>query len=79
MSEKKPIRLLPILVTLGAAGVLALGSFIGCANNFMRTPSSVADAYLVCFLIFGSGFLIAAIWLLVAVVLNLSRRKDDRQ
>ena len=79
MARKKLIRLLPILVTLLAMAVLTVGSFYGCASNFLNRPTRFAQICFYAFFVFATGFMVAIIWLLVAIVLNLSRRKDDGQ
>lgn len=77
MAERKPLKLLPIGLTMAAMAVLTVGSFFGCANGFMEPPSRFVQLCFYGFFVFGAGFVISAIWLLVAIVLKYSRGKDD--
>jgi hypothetical protein len=75
MSERK--RLLPIVITVAATFVLTIGSFFGCANNFLSPKSTFATICFFSFFVFGAGCVVSFIWLLVAIVMNIVREKKE--
>jgi hypothetical protein len=79
MIEKKRLRLLPIGLTMAASLLLTVGSFFGCAKNFMGPQTVLSQFCFFGFFVFGVSFVVAAIWLLVAIVLNFFRTKGDSQ
>jgi heme/copper-type cytochrome/quinol oxidase subunit 2 len=75
MSERK--RLLPIAITVAATLVLTVGSFFGCAHNFMSPKSTLATICFWSFFVFGIASVVSFIWLLVAIVMNIAREKKE--
>jgi heme/copper-type cytochrome/quinol oxidase subunit 2 len=78
MSDRK--RLLPIAITVAATFVLTVGSFFGCAHNFMSPKSTLAMICFWSFFVFGAACVVSFIWLLVAIVMNIvakRRRSND--
>jgi hypothetical protein len=79
MTERKRLRVLPIVITLVVALILAIGSFYGCSHtSFMHgSQDRLSTIFLVSFLFCAGCFLGSIVWLLVALVLNYIRRPKD--
>jgi len=78
MTERKRLRIIPIVITMVVALVLAMGSFYGCDRTFMSHRWQKLNViFFWSFLVFAGCFLGSIIWLLVSLVLNYIRRPKD--
>jgi hypothetical protein len=78
MTEPKRLRIVPIVITMVAALMLAMGSFYGCDRTFMSHRwQKLNTIFLWSFVVCAGSFLGSIIWLLVTLVLNYIRRAKD--
>ena len=78
MTAPKRLRLLPIVITMVVALILAIGSFYGCSQTFMNAhQNKLNGTFFWSFLVCAGCFLGSIIWLLVTLVLNYIRRAKD--
>lgn len=79
MTERRRHRILPILVSMVVALILAIGSFYGCSRMFMNGSSQKLNLiFFWSFLVCAGCFLMSMIWLLVTLVLNYIRASKER-
>ena len=80
MSERHRPRFLPVLLTLAVSFVLSIGAFYGCDRTLVSGNSSRLNTFFLwSFMVFSACFAGAAGWLVVAVLLNVIRKKWERQ
>ena len=75
MNQRKPLHLWPIAITVAATFALSVGSFFGCAANFMSPATKLRMMFFWSFFVFGAACVVSFIWLLVAIVINIVREK----
>jgi hypothetical protein len=80
MTEKRRLRVIPILITLAATSFLTVGSFYGCSRTFMVGGQAKLNNFFFCsFLVCAVACVVSLIWLLVTIVINLLRRGKEDQ
>jgi len=80
VTERKRLRLIPIVITMVVALILAIGSFYGCSRTFMHgSQDRLSMIFFWSFLFCAGCFLGSIVWLLVTLVLNYIRRPKDGQ
>lgn len=80
MVEKRRLRVVPILITVAATLILALGSFYGCSRTFMINSDAKLNAFFFwSFVVCAVGCVISLVWLLVTIVLNFFRHRSESQ
>jgi hypothetical protein len=74
MTEKRRLRVVPILVTVAATLILSVGSFYGCSRTFTVGSEAKLNAFFFwSFVVCAVACVVSLIWLLLAVVLNFFR------
>ena len=80
MTERKRLRIVPILITLAATLSLSVGSFYGCGRTFMMAGASTLNSFFFwSFFVFAVAFVASLVWLVVSIVLNFLRRMREGQ
>jgi len=80
MTEKRRLRVIPILITLAATLVLSVGSFYGCSRTFMINSEAKLNAFFFwSFVVCAVGCVVSLVWLLVTIVLNYFRGRTEGQ
>ncbi len=78
MTERKRLRIIPILITMAVALLLAIGSFYGCSRTFMHgSQDRLSMIFFWSFFFCAGCFLGSIIWLLVTLALNYFGRLKD--
>ena len=80
MTERKRLKIIPILITMAATLILSVGSFYACGRTFnMSGGSRLNTFFFYSFVACAVAFLVSLIWLLVTIVVNFFRRNGERQ
>jgi cation transporter-like permease len=79
VTEKRRLRVVPILITLAATLILAVGSFYGCSRTYMVGGGQAKlNSFFFCsFLVCAVACVVSLIWLLVTIVINFFRRGNE--
>jgi hypothetical protein len=80
MTERKRLRIVPILITMAATLILSVGSFYGCGRTFnMSGGSALNTFFFYSFVVCAMAFLASLAWLVVTIVINFLRRRTEGQ
>jgi len=80
MTERKRLRIVPILITMAATLILSVTSFYGCGRTFnMSGGSGLNTFFFYSFLVCAMAFLASLAWLVVTIVINFLRRRTEGQ
>jgi hypothetical protein len=78
MTERKRLRIVPILITMAATLILSVGSFYGCGRTFNMSGGSPLNTFFFDSFV-AVAFLASLIWLVVTIVINFFRRMKEGQ